>query len=157
MVRLSFKNVGVLADVDRQNALSRRNSDILIGIKTPLELVGGKQLFATHTILAEQIKDNLRNLLLTNVGERLVFHNFGANLKPLLTEYSNKDDFDSEAMTRINTAISRFLPFITPLAFESFPDVRENQFTGKIRILVVYSVPSLQIQEEVIEVEMYVI
>lgn len=157
MARLSFKDVGVRADVARRNLLQRTNSDIPIGIKTPLELTGGKTLFAVHTNIREQIRDNLRNLLLTNHGERLVFTNFGANLRPLLTEFSNKEDFDSEAMVRINTAITTFMPFITPLAFESFPAFDDNQFTGKIRIIVVYAVPALQIEEDVLEMELFII
>jgi phage baseplate assembly protein W len=156
MAKISFKDVGVRADVARRNA-ARSNTDLPIGIKTPLKLVGGKNLFEVNTAIQEQIKDNLRNLLLTNHGERLMFHDFGANLKPLLTEYNNKEDFDSEAMVRINTAISRYLPFITPLAFDSTPDYRDNQFVGKIKVLVVYSVPALQISEDALEIELFII
>lgn len=157
MARISFKNVGVRADIARRDILQRVNNELPIGIKTPLELVGGKNLFQVHTNIGDQIRDNLRNLLLTNHGERLMFHDFGANLRPLLTEYSNKEDFDSEAMVRINTAISKYLPFITPLAFESFPDYRENHFTGKVKLIVVYSVPALQVPEDVLELELFII
>ncbi len=157
MAKISFKDVGVRADVARSNVLRRINSDIPIGIKTPLELVGGQTLFAVHTDIGEQIRDNLRNLLLTNHGERLVFSNFGANLRPLLTEFSNKEDFDSEAMVRINTAITTFMPFITPLAFESTPNFKDNQFTGKIQLVVVYAVPALQIAEDILEVDLFII
>lgn len=154
--RISFKDVGVRSDIARRNLL-RRTAGAPIGFKTPLELSGGKSLFVMHTDIREQIKDNLRNLLLTNHGERLIFNNLGANLRPLLTEYSNKEDFDSEAMVRINTAISSYMPFITPLAFESSPSFIDNEFTGKIRIILVYSVPALQITEDALELELFVI
>lgn len=157
MARRSFKGVGVLTQQQRTNALQRNRSTIPIGIKTPLELVGGKTLFAVHTDIGEQIKDNLRNLLLTNWGERLGLTNFGANLRPLLTEYSNKDDFDTEAMIRINTAVSKWMPFVTPVAFDSKPDFENNVFTGKIRLFVIYSVSQLNINEEILEIELYII
>lgn len=154
--RLSFKNVGVRADIARRNILNRA-STTPIGIKTPLELSGGKSLFVMNTDVREQIKDNLRNLLFTNHGERLMFNNFGANLRPLLTEYTNKEDFDSEAMVRINTAISTYMPFITPLAFESSPSFVDNQFTGQINIIMVYSVPALQLVEDALEIKLFII
>lgn len=157
MTRRTFKDVGVRNEVVRNNPLTANRSQLPIGIKTPLELVGGSNLFRVHTNIADQIEDNLRNLLLTNWGERLAIYNFGANLRPLLTDYSNKDDFDTEAMIRINTAISKWLPFVTPLGFESFPDLEDNQFTGRIRLFLSYAVPRLNITEKGMELELFVI
>lgn len=156
-MRRSFKDVGVRNEVVRNDPLTANRSRLPIGIKTPLELVGGSSLFRTHDNIADQIEDNLRNLLLTNWGERVAIYNFGANLRPLLTDFSNKDDFDTEAMVRINTAITKWIPFITPLGFESFPDLEENQFTGKIRIFLSYAVPRLNITEKHMELELFVI
>ena len=146
-----------IAQEQRTNVLQRNRSELPIGIKTPLELVGGKSLFRMHTEIGEQIQDNLRNLLLTNWGERVALTNFGANLRPLLTEFTNKDDFDTEAMLRINTAISKWMPFVVPVAFESKPDLEDNNFTGKIRVFVVYSVTQLNIKEQVLEVDLFII
>jgi hypothetical protein len=72
-------------------------------------------------------------------------------------KYSNKEDFDTEAMLRINTAISNWMPFVTPVAFDSRADLEENYFTGNIRLFVVYSVSQLNINEEVLEVDLFVI
>lgn len=157
MTRRSFKDVGVIAQDQRTNVLIRNRSTNPIGIKTPLQLVGGKTLFEMHTELREQIKDNVRNLLLTNWGERVALTQFGANLRPLLTEYSNKEAFDNEAMVRINTAITRWMPFVTPVAFESRPDLEDNVLTGKIRIFLIYSIEQLNVNEEVLEVDLFVI
>lgn len=157
MARRSFIDVGVRNEVVRNNPLTVNRSVLPIGIKTPLELVGGKTLFLTHVNIGDQIDDNLRNLLLTNWGERVAIYNFGGNLRPLLTEYSNKDDFDTEAMVRINTAITKWMPFVTPLGFESFPDFEDNVFTGKIRVFVSYDVPRLKIKERNLELSLFII
>lgn len=157
MARRSFKDVGVIAQTQRRLRAERARTDLPIGIKTPMELVGGSNLFLMHTNIGEQIKDNLRNLLLTNWGERVAITTFGANLRPLLTEFTNKDDFDTEAMLRINTAISKWMPFVTPVAFDSRPDFENNEFTGKIRLFVIYSVSRLNIVEEVLEFDLFVI
>lgn len=157
MIRRSFKDVGVRSEVIRNDPLVTNRSQLPIGIKTPMVLVGGSTMFEVHENIADQIEDNLRNLLLTNWGERVAIYNFGANLRPLLTEFSNKDDFDTEAMVRINTAITRWMPFVTPLGFESFPDLEDNQFTGKVRIFLSYAVPRLNINEKFLELSLFVI
>ena len=157
MTRRNFKNVGVRNEVVRNDPLVTNRSRLPIGVKTPLELVGGSDLFRTHDNIADQIEDNLRNLLLTNWGERVAIYNFGANLRPLLTDYSNKDTFDTEAMIRINTAITKWTPFVTPLGFESFPDLEGNQFTGRIRIFLSYGVPRLNISEKHMELQLFII
>jgi len=157
MAQLSFKNVGVRADSIRNNPLVVNRSTLPIGIKTPLELVGGSTLFLTHTNIANQLEDNLRNLLLTNWGDRLAIYDFGANLQPLVTEYSNKDDFDTEAMVRINSTISKWMPFVSPIGFESFPDLEDNQFTGNIRIFLSYAIPRLNVKNKFLEINLFII
>ncbi|MFA6049706.1 MAG: hypothetical protein WC761_00645 [Candidatus Paceibacterota bacterium] len=157
MALLSFKDVGIQA-VSRPavNQLTRNPSPI--GIKTPLEIdQEGNNLFTMHYTLKNQIADNLRNLVLTNHGERLALYDFGANIRPLLTEWSNKEDFDKEVMLRINTAISKYMSFVTPLGYESKPDYLDNIFTGIVKIVLLYSVPSLNLREELLELTLFVI
>jgi hypothetical protein len=110
-----------------------------------------------HFDFAEQMDDNLRNLIQTNFGDRLGLYNFGANLRPLLTEYTNKEDFDSEAMIRINTAISKWMPFVTPLGFDSKNDLEDNKYTAIVKIFLSYSVPNTTINERMIELDLFVI
>ena len=155
---ISFKDVGILEEERITDVLTRNRTTTAIGIKTPLELdTFGKELFAMHFSVKDQINDNLRNLLLTNHGERVAQYTFGANLRPLVTEYSNQDNFDSEAMLRINTSISRWMPFVNPIEFESVPARDRNTTVAKIRILVVYSVPALNITRDQLELEISVI
>jgi len=155
---ISFKDVGTKEEERRDSPLFRNRSRLAIGIKTPLEVdPTGKELFLMHFELKNQIKDNLKNLLLTNHGERVEQYSFGANLLSLMAEYSNKDDFDTEAMLRINTAIGKFMPFVVPLEFDSTPNKEISDIVGKIRILVVYSVPSLNIPNDRIELEFSVL
>lgn len=157
MALLNFKDVGIKA-TSRPAANLLRKPPSPIGVKTPLELdEEGNSIFVMHYTLKEQIADNLRNLLLTNHGERLAVYDFGANIRPLLTEWSNKENFDQEVMIRINTAISKYMPFVTPLGYESTPNYVENIFTGKIKMLLLYSIPSLNLNEELLELTLFVI
>lgn len=155
----SFKNVGVRQEDAKNNVLSRNVSKTPIGIKTPLELhTTGTELLVMNTDLASQIKDNLKNLILTNHGERIVQYSFGANLRPLLTEFSNREFFDQEAMLNINTAIRKFMPFITPVDFEAKPvRSQDPNGVGLINIIITYAIPLLKLSGEVIEVDLYII
>lgn len=156
MTLISFKDVGIKSF--SSNNLRGVAKTIPFGIKTPLEIdTEGSNLFLMHYDIASQMDDNLRNVVLTNHGERLGLYTFGANLKPLLTEYSNKEDFDTEAMLRINTAVSIYLPFVTLIGFESKPDYENNRYTGKIKLTIMYSVPVANLNKRMIEVDLFVI
>lgn len=156
MTVISFKNVGIKKFQTESDVLQRSLKPI--GIKTPIEYgQQGEGIFHMHYDLRDQIADNLRNLVLTNHGERLALYDFGADLRPLLTEFSNKDNFDGEAMIRINTAVSKYMPYVTLVGFDSKPDYENNQFVGKISIIIVYSVPDLNVFEKNLNVILSII
>lgn len=157
MAELSFKNVGIKG-FKQEDVLNRNKTLVPIGIKTPVEPDPSENgIFLMHTDIRNQIDDNLRNLILTNWGERLGNYYFGANLRPILVDFSHKEDFDQEAMLRINTAIAKFLPFVTPVAYESFIDRTENGSTGIVRLMLIYSINSLNITNAKMQVSLFVI
>lgn len=153
MSRLSFKDVGVNYS-NRDESLSRRTLEIPIGVKTPVKMdTSGRGFFEMNYQLGDQVADNLKNLILTNWGERLELYNFGANLTPLCFEYLNKEDFDNQAIVRINTAITKWMPFVTPLFYESEIDRTDVDGTiAKVKVVLIYSVPQAAIAEAMIEV-----
>lgn len=157
MTLQSFKNVGI-REFQTQNVLATPQSVTAIGIKTPATLGdNGDGILAMYTNIQDVVHDNLRNLLLTNHGERLVHYDLGANLRPLVADFSSKEDFDGEAMIRINTTVTKWMPFITLVGFDSRPEFIDNRFTGKIVVLLVYSIPQLGVNERALEVLLFVI
>ena len=155
MAILSFKDVGFLSN-QNSPATNAGNNILPIGFKTPLETDDGSSIFKMHYDLTDQITDNLRNLILTNHGERLAFYDFGANIRPLLTDFSNKDNFDAEAMTRIKKAVTKFMPFVELIGFESKIDRLENVYTGIIKILIIYKSQLANIGETGLEVTLFI-
>lgn len=152
---LSFKDVGVEHEDPR--TIDAGQSTIPFGFKTPLELdYAGDAIFKMHYNLADQISDNLRNIILTNYGERLAFYNFGANLRPLLTEFANKQAFDAEVMKRIKKTVSIYMPYVELLGYESKADRTENQSTAIIKFLIAYAAPDAGLRETVLEVGLFV-
>jgi len=110
-----------------------------------------------HYSLREQLADNLRNLVLSNHGERLGMYDFGANLRPLLTEWSNKEDFDKEAMRRISSAVSKYMSFVNLIGYESKPNYVDNLYTGVVVLTLMYGIPALNLTEEMLEITLFVI
>ncbi len=154
---ISFKNVGVKG-FRQEDVLTRNKSPLPIGIKTPIEMgVDGFGIFAMHTDIKHQIADNLKNLVLTNWGERLGNYYLGANLRPLLADFSHKDDFDQEAMIRINTAISKYMPFVTPVAYDSVAFRNPNSPIPQVKLTLIYSVTNIGITNAELEINLFVI
>ena len=146
----SFKSVGMTnVEVADQRALTGR--DLPIGIKTPVRFAPSDGLFAMHSDVLANIKDNFKNLLLTNHGERVGLYDFGANIRPLIFDLG-KANFDAIAIQRINKAISKYMPFIDPLTFETIDRGMVEQDLATVAIRITYNVPKLNVTEQGIEI-----
>jgi phage baseplate assembly protein W len=82
-------------------------NDYAIGLSLPLQM-GTNTFNQTYNNL-EQLKSNVKNLLLTNRGERLAQPLFGTNLRELLFE-QNDGDIKSKIYDSIESAIEFWLP-----------------------------------------------
>jgi len=150
----SFKSVGEKLEEHRKKVTGREDIDLPpIGIKTPLEY-GNRSLFKMHTDIKKNISDNLRNLILTNHGERLGLYDFGANLLPLSMEFGT-ENFDSEAIARIGISVKKYMPFVNLITFESFNEKIDNQIVTKGGIRITYSVPAIDNKKNILEVIIY--
>ena len=157
MGSFSFKSSGKTQEQQLIETLIKTVTPI--GIKTPLQLgeAGNDSIFVMHTVLADQVHDNLRNLLQTNFGEHLGIYDFGANLRPLVSEFATQDDFDAQAVERIKTAVGRWMPFVSLEDFLSEVDRAQNKNTGIFKITVTYTVPALKTGKRALQVTLYVI
>lgn len=153
MGKFSFKSSGKASVSTSQQAESKTP----IGIKTPLVLSNNSGLLDMHYDLADQVHDNLRNFLLTNWGERLGLYDFGANLRPITTELVSQDDFDNEAIQRIRSSVSKWMPYVDLENFESITNRDENKNTGIIDVTITYNVPALNVRLRRLQVRLYVI
>lgn len=153
MAAIDFKSVGEKSSAKKFTPAENAEP---IGIKTPLRY--GSQndgLFAMHYSIADQLQDNLKNLLLTNHGERLGLYDFGANLRELSMEHG-RDTFDAEAVSRIKNAVDKYMPFINLRTFESNPIPGPNSIIERVDIKIIYDVLRLGIVGKEIVVAIYV-
>ena|SRR5210317_641338 len=91
----------------RENDL---NPDIRIGLKLPFNR-GKSGLFPQTETTLEQAGSNIKNLLLTAKGERVMQPDFGSRLRELLFEQYT-EDLSSRIQSEIQEAISTWLPYI---------------------------------------------
>lgn len=155
MASYSFKSSGKT----RQKAKEEEtiSSPIPYGIKTPLKLGSSEGIFEMNYSLEDQFADNLRNLILTNWGERLGLYSYGANLRPLTTEFASQEDFDNAAIERIRTAVETWMPFIDLEDFSSSVDRMENKNTGVIKLNITYNIPDLKVTGKGLQIVLYVV
>ena len=125
-----------------------------IGIKTPLEFAAGPGVFTMHTDISRQISDNLRNLIMTNHGERLGFYDFGANLRPLVFDLG-QEEADILAIERIKMAVGKYMPFVSLDNFQVFVDRLDNKEVAKVAVQVTYKIPKLDKLVRSLEVMLY--
>jgi phage baseplate assembly protein W len=154
MATYSFKSSGKTAE---QRLIERiQSSRVPIGIKTPLELNSGEgtEIFATYYTLSETVHDNLRNLLLTNWGERLGFYEFGANLRPLMSELVSLEDFDTVAIERISGTVSKWMPYVTLNNYVSKSAQENNRYLARINIQITYGIPTLNVEDKMLEINL---
>lgn len=155
MATYSFKSVGRTSTTQANETPDQ--SLIPIGIKTPLRPGTTEGIWAMNFDLADQVHDNLRNLILTNWGERLGNFDFGANLKELTTELVSIDDFEGEAIVRIKDAVGRWMPYVVLQNFVGKTQHEGNQKIGIINFQVTYDIPVLQVQQRALDISLYVI
>lgn len=84
--------------------------DKSVGVSLPFTL-GNNGFFAVTYTTKEQIKSNLKNLILTNRGERLMQPEFGCNLRQAIFEQIGPETY-SYIRSEIENSIQRWLPYI---------------------------------------------
>ena len=155
MATYSFKSVGKTQSQVKNESVKK--TIMPYGIKTPMQLGITEGIFAMNYSIEAQFSDNLRNLLLTNWGERVGLYQFGANLKGLTTEFASQDDFDSEAIVRIKEAVEKWMPFIELENFSSEIDRMQIKNTAVVKLNITYNIPLINVSGKGIQIILYVI
>jgi len=106
--------------------------NIAIGVSLPFN---GPGVFNSTYTTKDQIKSNLVNLLLTDIGERVMNPNFGCNLKRFLFE--NINDINSENIKNaVLESITYYIPEITITSIILTPNSDYNLIDLTVRYLL---------------------
>jgi phage baseplate assembly protein W len=106
-----------------------------INIKFPMR-VSSKGGFETNDTTIDAITDDLKMLLMTNYGERMIHYDFGANLRSLLFEPDQ--DTPQKIIDNVTNAISTWMPFVNIMNIEvetnrTNPNIPSNAVSVNIR------------------------
>ena len=130
-----------IKDTSRKPYIEDNDSKIKIGLDLPIrrhDRLDG--WFATTSTTIEAVKNNIRNLLQTNEGERFFQPNLGLNLRGLLFEH-----IKSENLIAVEDAIlDRFelwLPFVQVRDIK-IDTIESNQVVGanEIRVKILFNI-----------------
>ena len=111
-----------------------RNDDIYIGLEFPLDhnLTG---FFRQSKTIPQQVKSNIKNLLLTSKGERVFQPDFGCDLRDLLFEQINNETLD-RVDNSIRIALDTWLPYVN---INDLTIVQDESNPNEITISLEYS------------------
>ena len=146
-----FSSVGETVEQREKRVLTSPLVDVPIGIKTPVELsTDNSTLFKMHTIMIKQIRDNFRNMLATNHGDRMMLCDFGANLMPLAFELGSTG-VDGEALKRITATTRKYMPYVNLKTFEPVRQLSEDGSLARVGVRVSFTVPLISTEEQMVE------
>tara|TARA_R110001583_G_scaffold94119_3_gene237517 strand:- start:790 stop:1305 length:516 start_codon:yes stop_codon:yes gene_type:complete len=138
-----------------------------IGIKTPMEFGDDKgNLHKTHKDPVKQIKDNFRNLILTNYGERLGRPELGADLISLTFDADQLQDFLRLANIKIVEAVKKYIPYIQIndvryVKHTQSDNVLNTFYTSdsigikKVLLRIDYNISQINLNNQILEVSIY--
>lgn len=81
-----------------------------VGITLPIQK-GDEGYFRQSFRTFDQVRSNLKNLLLTKRGERMLQPDFGSGLHDLLFNPAT-EKFEEDLETTINDAVAKWLPYV---------------------------------------------
>ena len=116
--------------------------------KLPLSIDSDDGFALTKTI-GELAKQNLRMLVLTNPGERVMIPEFGAGIRRYLFEHSS-GQLDSTIRQRILQQVDQYMPYIKIAGIKVFPDTsaqNNNQNFHTLSVIIKYSVDNFGITD----------
>ena len=126
-----------IKDTSRKPFTQDNDTNIKIGIDLPIRRGNDIDGFFAQTVTTiEAVKNNIRNLLQTNVGERFFQPNLGLNLRNLLFEHISSDNLIG-IQDAILDKFEFWLPFVEVRDIQiqttdNTTDINSNQIRVKI-------------------------
>jgi phage baseplate assembly protein W len=126
-----------IKDISRKPYIEDNDTKVKIGIDLPIRRSSDVDgFFATTSTTIEAVKNNIRNLLQTNEGERFMQPNLGLNLRAILFEHINDENLIG-VQDSILDKMNFWLPFvevrdIQVLSRDNTTDIGANEIRVKI-------------------------
>tara|TARA_R100001129_G_scaffold160843_1_gene125556 strand:+ start:104 stop:538 length:435 start_codon:yes stop_codon:yes gene_type:complete len=117
-----------------------------LSVALPLNINSVDGAYALHKDLAAMANQNLKMVVLTNPGERIMQPDFGAGIRQLLFEPANANTVE-DVKNRIQTQVNRYLPYINLIELNVF--VSETD-AATLAVSLKYSIPAANIVSDLV-------
>ena len=128
-------------DTSRKPYIEDNDTNVKIGIDLPIRRGDGKDgFFATTSTTIEAVKNNIRNLLQTNQGERFFQPNLGLNLRTLLFEHITNENLIG-VQNAIMDKFEFWLPFVEVRNIEILSNDDDSSIgINEIRVKILFNI-----------------
>jgi len=128
-------------DTSKKPYIVDRDSSVTVGIDLPIRRGDIKDgWFASTKTTIDAVKNNIRNLLNTHQGERIMQPNLGLNLRSSLFEIINEESILS-IQDSILDVIQFWLPFVQVRNIELLTNTEDSTIqTNEIRIKILFNI-----------------
>jgi phage baseplate assembly protein W len=107
--------------------------------------IGSKADYAMVLNYADLVKQNFKNLVLTNPGERIMDIEFGVGLRRFLFEMNGQSTYD-EISARISQQVALYMPFLNVRSVQ-FGATDEGIDNSQVTIAIAYEIVPLNVQD----------
>ena len=121
-----------------------------ISVRLPLSLDEVDGAYSLHKDLSQVIKQNLKMILLTIPGERIMIPDFGVGIPQFLFE-QNTLETQKIISGRLQEQVTKYLPFIEIMDTYTGPAQDELIDQNSLHITIKYFVPALS-QEDILSI-----
>ena len=129
-----------IKDTTRKPYIEDNDENIFIGIDLPFRRSNGKDgYFASTSTTIEAVKNNIKNLVNTNTGERLMQPNLGLNLRNYMFEQFTPDTIVSVQNDIVDT-FKKWLPFVEIRDIQVSMDENDAVGKNKMSINIVFNI-----------------
>ena len=130
-----------IKDISRKPYIEDNDAKVKIGIDLPIrrdDAVGG--FFASTSTTIEAVKNNIRNLLQTEEGERFFQPNLGIDLKSFLFEQITEENLLS-IQNKILDKIEFWLPFVEVRDIQALSNDDDTTIgVNEIRVKILFNI-----------------
>lgn len=116
--------------------------------KLPLEYNQGYGPYTPLEEIQDVVKQNLKMLILTNPGERIMMPSFGVGIRRTLFE-NKSPNYNSIIESRIKNQVNSYLPFIEikKIVISDLVDNLNNFYENSVQVSIYYNVPTANISD----------
>ena len=130
-----------IRDTSRKPYIQDNDTNVKVGIDLPIRRGNGADgFFATTATTIEAVKNNIRNLLQTNEGERFFQPNLGMNLRTILFEQITEENLLA-IQDSILDKFQFWLPFVEVRDIQVLSKDDDTEIgTNEIRVKILFNI-----------------